>query len=360
MNIFGLSNEGSYFSKNIPDAVINIRGYDRAVVTISIPEFGEVYNQILYPDASGNITLTELGEMLTPYAKKRSYIMVEMECTEQTVAQGYAQVVTDGTTGVVEFEVLYCAADIGDNAKAFYEGYFLSMLSGPKLTAPGRMELLSMIHHGEEYQAQAHRVFTDGTTDVVDITGMSGDGHYCTFDVSPDKILGDSARPLASYTIRCGDRQQQYDIDFLPRETAPILAFYNSFGVEEMIYCTGRHQVSPDFKRNTSFVDGKLRNIEIQEVRTFKADTGILNKAMADWLDELFRSDYVRIVNVYDGNYSFGREVIISESKSDNSNDADALPRFTFSYRYAQKTQAVFDTYRKGRIFDNTFDQTFN
>ena len=35
------------------------------------------------------------------------------------------------------------------------------------------------------------------------------------------------------------------------------------------------------------------------------------------------------------------------------------VPRFTFSYQYAQRNHNVFDTLRSGRIFDNTFDNTF-
>jgi hypothetical protein len=36
------------------------------------------------------------------------------------------------------------------------------------------------------------------------------------------------------------------------------------------------------------------------------------------------------------------------------------MPRFTFSYQYAQRIQNVLQMDRVGRIFDNTFDHTFN
>ena len=55
-----------------------------------------------------------------------------------------------------------------------------------------------------------------------------------------------------------------------------------------------------------------------------------------------------------------GKRVTISDSKSDNDNLLDAIPRFTFSYSYAQRQHNVLDMRRAGRIFDNTFDHTFN
>ena len=55
-----------------------------------------------------------------------------------------------------------------------------------------------------------------------------------------------------------------------------------------------------------------------------------------------------------------GKRVTISDSKSDNDNLIDTIPRFTFSYSYAQRQHNVLDMRRAGRIFDNTFDNTFN
>ena len=55
-----------------------------------------------------------------------------------------------------------------------------------------------------------------------------------------------------------------------------------------------------------------------------------------------------------------GKEVVITDSKSDRSNDDAELPRITFTYQYAQRNHNVLQLYREGRIFDNTFDDTCN
>ena len=51
---------------------------------------------------------------------------------------------------------------------------------------------------------------------------------------------------------------------------------------------------------------------------------------------------------------------MVTDSKSENSNTPDTLPRFTFSYRYATEQQNYIDMGRAGKIFDNTFDYTVN
>ena len=130
--------------------------------------------------------------------------------------------------------------------------------------------------------------------------------------------------------------------------------------MEELLYCTGLHQVSPEYKRNQARLGRFLRTYKLEETRNFKADTGPLNRAMADWVDEVLRSDEVRVCNFYNGQVRPGKEVVITDSKSDRSNDDAELPRITFTYQYAQRNHNVLQLYREGRIFDNTFDDTFN
>ena len=81
---------------------------------------------------------------------------------------------------------------------------------------------------------------------------------------------------------------------------------------------------------------------------------------MADWFGEVLRSGCVRIVTFSNGKPTVGKEVVITESKSEQSNDPDELTRFTFSYQYAQRNHNVVEMEREGRVFDNTFDNTFN
>ena len=101
---------------------------------------------------------------------------------------------------------------------------------------------------------------------------------------------------------------------------------------------------------------GRLRNYRIIEDRQFTANTGWLNEAMADWADELFRSSEVNLWV----NGEKGREVVLSDSKSEVTNEDSHMPAFEFTYTYAQRIHNVMQPNHAGRIFDNTFDHTFN
>lgn len=161
------------------------------------------------------------------------------------------------------------------------------------------------------------------------------------------------------FWVQAGQRKFRFSIDLDEPDCAPILVFENSFGCDELLYCTGTHTVAPTYKRSQGYIGKYNRNYEIAETRTFKADTGFLTFAMANWADELFRSKSIHVVNFKDGHPNVGKEVIVTDSKSEYNNNDESMPRFTFSYQYAQRNHNVFETLRSGRIFDNTFDNTF-
>lgn len=334
-------NGSMYFTSGMPD--VTIPGTDGTSQEVTVTCDGEdLLDETLWPIGNA-ITLTELGELLEPYARKQLVSSV-------TISAGSASAV---------FTVLYAKADVGIGAQEFYTGHFLTTLQGTKVTARGRRELLWYYGSGS---ASVTAVYSDGTTGSFAAQAVGGSGTYTCIDVSPDNFTA-SGKQLAAYTVTAGTRTQRFEMDFMDPDCAPILEFYNSFGVWEYIYCTGTHQVSPEYKRSTARIGGLLRNYKIEETRVFKADTGILNTAMANWADDLFRSDEVYVVNVISGQVTSadgGKEVVITDSNSDNSNDDGHMPRFTFSYQYSQRIQNVMQMSRVGRIFDNTFDHTFN
>lgn len=334
-------NGRKFFTSGIPD--ITISGVDGTSQEVTVSCDGdELLDENLWP-VGGVITLSDLGELLEPYARK------SLVCSVTVTAGNVSGTMT----------VLYSMADVGVDADTFYNGYFLSILMGAKITARGRRELLWYYGSGS---ATVTAEYDDGTTGSFNAQVVSGATTYTCLDVSPDNYVAQNKQLLA-YTVVAGSRRQRFEMDLEEPDCAPMLEFYNSFGVWEYIYCTGTHQVTPDYKRSQARIGRHLRNYRIEETRTFKADTGVLSTAMANWADDLFRSNEVYVVNVENGavvSANGGKEVVITDSKSDNSNDDDHMPRFTFSYQYAQRIHNVLQMNRVGRIFDNTFDHTFN
>lgn len=343
--------QSRYFTSDIPDVTVTMRsGAVKAEVTVRYGNDGDIYfRETLWP-VNGIITLSDLGMLLEPFARQR--LELQIVVTAKQLDASDATVITQSSST----NVYYSLADVGTAADDFYSRSFLSILCGPKVTAHGRLEYL---HYYGTDSASCTASYTDGTTATFTPPTVAGNSVYMTLDVSPEHFLT-SGKTLTGYVVTAGQRTQEYVMDFTEPDCAPVLIFDNSFGVQEIIYCIGTHKVDPSYERKQTRFGKLLRNYAIRETRTFSATTGVLTPDMANWVDDLFRSQEIYVVNFVNGVPQIGKEVVITDSKSVISNDDDHLPSFTFSYQYAQRVHNVLQPNRSGRIFDNTFDNTFN
>lgn len=315
----------------------------------------EVLNEVYYPDESSTVTIYRPGDLCEPYA--RQYGSVTVTATVADIDASGAQ----GSTLDVDLgTVLFGNVDPQTDAATFCQKHFLSILMGPKVTALGRKECLSAYDAAEmgvtAYIQEDNALKTArGTLSPINTTGKVYD-----YDVSPDNMrtvlnLTDSQQ-LLQYICTAGDRRQTYDLVMDKVPPAPSLAFLNSFGCWEYIHCTGTHKKSSKFTYSTAVVGDKTRNYDIQEQRQLTANTGSLNYAMAEWADELFRSQQVYLCT----GGKMGKEVVVSDVKDEETNEDDNMPAYEFTWMYAQKLHNVIDTETKRlRVFDGTFDYTF-
>ena len=334
----------TFFTSLMPG--VKVSSQTACLVTVSVDGVS-VFSETLHP-VGGFITLSELGELLEPFVRGSLACSVTISSTP-----------IGGSATTATATVLYAMVDVGIAAATFYGSHFLTILQGEKVTAMGRLEHLWYYGNDAAYVAAE---YSDGTEHTFEAVMATGNNRYSCIDASPSHYVM-AGKTLVAYTVSAGERTQGYVLEPLIPDCAPILEFYNSFGVWEHLYCTGTHRVAPEYKRNTARIHGRLKQYKVEETRKFEADTGILTPVMAAWADELFRSDLVYVVNVYNGEVCSedqGREVVITESKSEVSNEDDDLPHFSFTYQYAQRIHNVLDLTRVGRIFDNTFDHTFN
>lgn len=338
MNLESL-NGRTLFTSDMPD--VEIASSQPVNVTMTC-DGSVILQEKLWPVA-GEVALVGLGELMEPYARK------QLVCS-LTIAAGNASATCT---------VLFAMVDVGVSAQEFYSGHFLTILEGEKVTALGRREHLWFYGQGS---ASVTADYSDGTHGTFTPGSGTSNPHYTCIDVSPSRFTA-SGKTLVAYTVTAGARSQRYVIDQRQPDCAPILEFYNSFGVWEQIYCTGTHKVDSEFQRSQARFGGMLRNYRIRETRNFYGDTGFLSVPMAQWAVELFRSPEVYVLNYVDGAVqatSEGKEVVVTESKDEVTNEDGNMPHFTFTYQYAQRIHNVLQQGRVGRIFDNTFDHTFN
>lgn len=335
------------FTADLDDLVI-AGATDTVKVTITINDDStnmEVYAETLTPDEKGVITIYDLPQLLLPYTRKM------LKSTLTVSADGGAG------KGTIETETTLYHSEVktGMDAGTLLKTRYLTVLDGEKLTAPGRTELLSAWSWQEQVTVTAF--YTDGTSANIDATTLDAENTLQQYDVSPSKFE-QQGKTLTSYLVKTGSRTQLYLIDFNRKEAEVGFIFRNSFGCYETIYCTGQLTNAPEFKRSQAYMGGRLTTYDNEETHTMKADTGVLVGSMAEWALELMRSDDVSIITARkDGGYDM-QPVVLTESKTEWTNEPDALPRFTFSYRTAGRCQNLLHLH--SRLFDKTFDTTFN
>ena len=343
------------FSSSVPSVTL-VTDETRVHVVITVGT-DEVYNEYLYPDSTGNIEILDMPGMVSAYVRRTLAAELAVELREERVTESDDHEQVEQLDYLkMTTEVVYCAALVGEDAGVFCSRNFLSLLQGTKVTSLGRLEYLHYIGAEEVYVAAE---YTDGSAQNFTPAKVGGNDKYTTIDVSPANFTAEG-KTLRWFGVYAGARSQDFELDLDNPDVAPVLLFINSFGCQEIAYCLGTHTVSPEFKFSSAYVGTNKRNYDVEETRTFKADTGILTYPMAFWLNDLFRSDEVQLLNFNDGAPEPGKMVVITDVKAEYDNNLDTLPRFTFSYEYAQKNHNVLDVAKAGRIFDNTFDHTFN
>lgn len=350
---FTQSLSGVYFSSNVPDVKMSTNGV-RVLVAITV-DSEQIYREHLYP-VGGSVALRDLTTLFTPYARRK--LLIDVGITVQDLDASDSVL----STATSECQVAYCTAELlsGNehiNAEDFFKEHFLTLLAGSKFTAAGRLEYLHLLN---PIDLHCFATYANGTTkEFFHLDTVTTNGRFATIDCSPNLFLSGHGDLPIYYDIEEGERSFRFYVE--PQgNPSPALLFVNSFGVEEMLYCRGIHKVSPSYNRNSAYIEGKLKNYNIVETRKFEADTGYLSTEMAAWADDLFRSDDVRLVTFHNGTPIVGKEVVITDSKSEVSNADDNMSKFTFTYQYAQKNHNIVEYAKEGRIFDHTFDNTFN
>ncbi len=315
----------------------------------------EVLNEVYYPDKSSTVTIYHPGDLCEPYARQYGSVTAAASVYDIT-ADGVQTAALDVDLGTV----LFGNVDPQTDASTFCEHHFLTILMGPKTTALGRKECLSAYDAGDLTVTAYIKKGGDITSVSGSLSPINTTGKVNDYNVSPDNIrevlqLSDGQQ-LLQYSCQAGVRRQTYDMVMEKVPPAPSLAFLNSFGCWEYIHCTGTHKKSSKFTYSTAVVGDKTRNYDIREQRQLTANTGSLNYAMAEWADELFRSQQVYLCT----GGKMGKEVVVSDVKDEVTNEDDNMPSYEFTWMYAQKLHNVIDTETKRlRVFDGTFDYTF-
>lgn len=305
-----------------------------------------VFNTVFTPDADGNVVIYDIRRIVEAYI--------------DDVFSDFSFSIGDSIS--VEVRVFKSAARISMQAAEFLDSCFLTTVGRRKTTQSTRYETLSFYPREKCSVHATLSYYIDGAVTKYEVELLREDdvktGEINTIDVSP-KLFNDSSKgTLISMGVVAGDRSFILEIDnTLPVPAEPALLFRNNFGCWETIYLTGTQETVLDVKRSLAYINGRYRLYDIEDIETYKANSGILLGDMLYLGMDLARS---RSIYLLDNDGIPTEEVSITESEIKYTNDDDSLPSFEYTYRRVALTSSLIKATHLPKLFDNTFDNTFN
>jgi len=329
------------FSSGVKDIIIQTTQNVTAIYKYDEFTFLE---EIYTPDVDGYIILRDLGDLVFPYLQEDS---LERNFTI-TLSESES-----GETSLVGFKVLYCMTEIMGDISEFLSGNFLTLLDGEKYIYASGTEFLS-IYATEASECTVLANYMDGSSSTKTIAFPSALG-ISTIEISPSKLF-DNPELILTLIVSSGTRMMTYYVlPTLPEEYAQLL-FVNSFGINETFIPSGLRSRENKYETEFGTFSGIYRKFKNKLTKEYTANTGILPESMARWIEDIFLSKDVSILEL-DGTK---KGLVITEVKAVRTNAFDELPAFEFKYRLSKTNHSEFEPERDERIFDYTFDSTFN
>lgn len=304
------------------------------------------------PDSAGKVTLYDVNEIIDAFIGNAPSAGIRMDCVD----------VAAETTQAYTATVLRSSVAYNMTASQFLSSRFMTSDAAPRHTAPDRYECLNFYATAAEPVTAevVRRSITGGITKETR-TLRNGDyaiGSVILIDVSPVKFASNLIGypdDILEYTVKCGSRKQRYIVKGV-EAADPAIAYRNRFNVWDTFYFTGTKESDPQFERSQAWINGQYITYDVKEVMQFKAMTGILVPGMEEYLHDIVRSPEVRLL---DSSGAMRDLLTVMDCDLKAVNDDNALNRFAVTYRHADKVSAKSFAPVAARIFDNSFDDTY-
>lgn len=339
-SLLGNLNRISVHHQIIPDtkAVVRFRIFQ-------IQKTGEsnIFDGNIYLDKLGAGAITDISSLLEPYIYQT---LVGKFRFEFTIGQ---------TVDNVESVVVYSKCKVDIQAEYFLRNYYLSLQQSTLHLLPQQLQYVHFFAI-EECEVKAVLKYDNGTeTKTLESIGLDQLGKLATINVAPAKFEKPGAK-LLSYEIVAGERSVEYLLDWITPDRGLSFAFTNSFGVQEIFYAKGEHTLDVNLDRSSGVFQGISENFDIKETHKHKLFTGFMNKSLSYYALDFIRSKEIYLIRTGQLN----KPILVTDSKViASSSDAD-LRNYEVEFQPAEVNHNVLEIAEAGRIFDHTFDNTFN
>ena len=295
-------------------------------------------------DSDGTVSLEDLASLLESYCDD-----APKDC-----------VLKLGGRTAATWVLIPCRVETSDSAAVWCEKSFLTVVRGERLTHLQSREYLSWWQSSDtDSVLEVSAVWSTGSgllneNRTMTVSSRSGINTH-SWNVS-EWTPPASGAVLVQYRVTLGDRIQRYRLQEAEQPPA-VLCFINSFGVHESMTFFG--SVERDIKptRASAVIGGKTRNYDVESVPTWKAGTGELPEGMSGLMDDFVRSRKAWLVDAVMGDV----EVALTDNEWKRTNSIVESMSGSVTWRLASRRQLRARTGAgSGRIFDETFDETFN
>lgn len=302
----------------------------------------EVFKQTYVPDEDKTVTIYDLDKLL--------------ETLIADIYDTFTFLVNGSALGQSNVKVFRCNKSVAESAQKFIPDFFLTAAMGERNTCVGRYEVLTL-YSDTEVAVQAICTYVDADKKVESltetITNLTG---WSLINVSPSRFEKPEKGTLVAYTIAAGKRRARYRVFPSLPEADPVVMFRNAFNAWETLYLTGAKETSGSFTRSAAMIEGRYRVYDIEAVISHKAMTGPLRPGELCVAVDLCTSKDVYLLNA-DG--TAGDEITITAADIKHTNEDNNLRNINITYRLADRRNARIEVVRPPRIFDDTFDSTY-
>ncbi len=332
---------------------------DTVTLVISIAG-NKILQETYYPDNDGNIYIREVGKLAAMYNDPEWLIITNgidgrNSVMNITISEG-AQIISKNV------QIFTCTTETAGTLTV--ENLKIKPLSriNKKATAAGRFEYLSFYGSGSVFVDVAYIDSERDRATTVKLADLPvTDNEFYRLNVSPAVIAQLIQVPeedlIYYYVFKDKSDVFRFNMDKRIYPHYQTFVFRNSFGAQETFTCTGDGESERKWTREFATITSIQKTVKNQLENKFKINTGYMTRHSVELLEDLLNSESVCLID----NGKFVPVVFVGEKFTVTSR-RDELIAGEIEYRYASNNQSQYryQSNKLPRIFDQTFDKTFN
>lgn len=326
------------------------------------------FTEMYAPDADGNVTLYGFHKLARTYMTMPP-LLVSLALYPVAVTIDVEYLNEGNFTSLFSQKFYYCRQRLS-GMDGSHTG-FLSRYKNRKVRI-GQPVHCACIDHGQTLQlAVAYRNGSTAKYAVVDIVQLESTGNMAVLDTSIPTIVEYFAS-LAELEIASDDViyadvilrdasgvmidkiRHEVDRRYFPQLTT--MSFYNLFGAPDSLVLTGKLEQEAEMSATYGTIGGQYLKLDTKLQDKYTANTGYLDRNRQGALKDLVASPEVRLVD--DG--ALGDIVTVTEVSAVTVRPATEPTNFKITYKLADGGEDSFSRDTDSRIFDKTFDYTFD